>query len=116
MSHPSYQETTPEGIDLIRWPHKHPLPENEVIAFFTSRGVTPLRWSNAPSETHPEHTHPTQKTLFCIEGEITFSFPDLNRKFTLHFGDRFIVPAGLLHSARVGPEGVVCIEGRRDTA
>lgn len=85
MTHPSYRETTPEGIDLIRWPHKHPLPEAEVIAFFTSRDVTPMRWSNAPYESYPDHIHETQKTLFCIEGEITFSFPDLDIKFTLHF-------------------------------
>lgn len=113
MSQPPYRETTPEGIDLIRWPHNNPLPEAEVVAFFTSRGVTPVRWSNEPCEVYPLHIHASQKTLFCIEGEIIFSFPDLNKKFTLHPGDRLIVPSGLRHSALVGPDGVSCIEGRK---
>jgi len=113
MSHPSYHEKSPEGIDLIRWPHRdHRLPESEVIVFFTSRNIEPTRWTNAPNTVHAAHAHDYRKMLFCIAGGITFSFPELNREYTLSPGDRLIVPIGLKHSALVGSEGVSCIEGK----
>lgn len=113
MSHPSYRETSPEGIDLIRWPHDdHFLPEAEVIAFFTSRGIEPSRWTNDPETLHPAHVHDYRKILFCIEGEVTFSFPGLDSEYTLRPGDRLIIPTGLRHSALVRSQGVTCIEGK----
>lgn len=110
MSQPSYRETFPEGIDLIRWPHKHPLPEEEVLNFFTARNIQPTRWSNGPGYIYNVHSHAYRKTLFCTSGSITFSLPDLNQSIMLHAGDRLILPAGIRHGATVGPHGVTCIE------
>lgn len=113
MSQPSYHETSPEGIDLIRWPHRtHTLPEADVIAFFSSRGIKTLRWTNDPGTVYPPHAHDYRKILFCLAGGITFSFPDLHREYTLYPGDRLVVPIGLRHGALVGSEGVTCIEGK----
>ncbi len=113
MSHPSYHEKSSDGIDLIRWPHLNvALPEAEVISFFTSRGIQPLRWMNAPESAHSAHVHDYRKILFCIEGGITFSFPDSDTEYTLCPGDRLIIPRGLKHSAFVGPKGVTCVEGK----
>ncbi|MGB3941315.1 MAG: cupin domain-containing protein [Candidatus Manganitrophaceae bacterium] len=110
MSHPSYHELFPGGVDLIHWPHKHPLPEAEVIAFFESRHLSPSRWLNGPGEIYSVHTHSYRKTLFCIQGSIVFTLPDLDRTIELRPGDRLIIPAGVPHGATVGPDGVVCIE------
>jgi len=113
MSEPSYHETHPEGIDLIRWPHRsHSLPEEEVIAFFTSRDITPSRWTSNPNAVYAPHAHDYKKILFCMAGEITFSFPDLDAEYTLYPGDRLIVPIGLRHGALVSSGGVTCIEGQ----
>ena len=112
MSPSSFREFGPKGIDLIRWPHRdHSLPEAEVIAFFRSRDIRVLRWVSQPDTVHPPHTHDYRKTLFCISGEISFSFPALGLSYTLHSGDRLIIPEGIEHSALVGSQGVTCIEG-----
>ncbi len=112
-SHSSLHETGPEGVDLIRWPHRnHTLPEAEVTVFFTSRDITPSRWVNTSNTVHAPHVHTYKKILFCISGEITFSFPDFDQEYTLNPGDRLIIPAGLRHSAVAGLKGVTCIEGQ----
>ncbi|MFQ5543658.1 MAG: cupin domain-containing protein [Nitrospiria bacterium] len=67
---------------------------------------------NNPGTVHAPHVHDYNKTLFCIEGEISFSFPDLGISYTLYPGDRLIVPAGLRHSALVSSRGVTCVEGK----
>lgn len=108
--HPSYHEALPQGVEVLRWPHKHPLPELEVVAFFESRNLTSSRWSNGPGEVYSVHTHRYRKTLFCVKGSIIFSLPDLNQDIALRPGDRLTLPPGTRHGATVGPEGVTCIE------
>ncbi len=70
-------------------------------------------WSNGPGDIYAAHTHPYTKILYCLEGAIDFVLPE--RVLHLAAGDRMELPAGTLHSARVGPDGCVCIEGRRRT-
>lgn len=110
MSHPSHYEALPQGVEVLRWPHKHPLPESEVVAFFESRNLTSSRWSNGPGEVYSVHTHRYRKILFCVKGSITFSLSDLNQDIALRPGDRLTLPPGTRHGATVGPEGVTCIE------
>ena len=110
MAEPSYHESIPGKMEILRWPHRHPLPESEIIAFFTSRGLNPIRWSNGPGETYPVHDHSYRKTLFCVAGSVAFSLTDLEREAALRPGDRLTLAPGVRHSAVVGPEGCVCIE------
>lgn len=104
-------ETLTGGAQILRWPHTHPLPAGEVMAFFEARGIRPSEWTNAPGGVFDVHRHPYRKTLFCIRGAITFSLPDLDREVGLAPGDRLILPTGMRHGAIVGPDGVTCIEG-----
>ncbi len=104
-------ETLADGVQIVRWPHRHPLPAREVWAFFEARGVPATQWSNAPSSVYEVHAHRHRKTLFCISGAITFSLPDIGTDVILSSGDRLILPAGTRHGAIVGPDGVTCIEG-----
>jgi len=39
--------------------------------------------------------------------------PAIRRKVTMKTGDRIDLPAGIVHNATVGPEGVVCLEGHK---
>lgn len=111
MDDRSLYETMASGVQIVRWPHRHALPEREVIAFFEARGVSPSRWANAPDSVYGVHDHPYSKTVFCVQGRITFSLPDLSKDVALSAGDRLIIPAGIRHGAIVGGEGVTCIEG-----
>jgi quercetin dioxygenase-like cupin family protein len=77
-------------------------------AAFAAAGLEPSAWSNGPGATYAEHDHPRDKLLFCIEGSIVFATPD--GSISLHPGDRLDLPAGIPHTAIVGPDGVTCWE------
>jgi len=103
-------ETLADGVEVLRWPHKHALPEREVLAFFAARGISASRWTNAAGSTYDVHAHDYRKTLFCVGGSITFFLPNSKLEISLAPGDRLILPAGALHGATVGTDGVTCIE------
>jgi hypothetical protein len=44
-------------------------------------------------------------------GSITWALPETNETFETHAGDRIELPRGMVHAARVGPQGVMCLEG-----
>lgn len=71
-------------------------------------------WSNGPGDRYAAHSHPFEKVLYCVEGSITFRLEREGRSVELHPGDRLLLPPDTPHSALVGPEGCVCIEGHRD--
>ena len=98
---------------VIRWKGPERPREEDLRARLEAEGLAPYRWSNAPGDRYAPHTHPYHKTLYVVEGSITFHLPALDRSLELGPGDRLELPAGLLHSAVVGPRGVVCLEGHR---
>jgi quercetin dioxygenase-like cupin family protein len=104
-------ETLPGGAQVLRWPHRHALPEEEVMAFFRARGIDATRWSSPSGTAYEEHAHAYRKMLYCIGGTITFSLPDEGRDVCLAPGDRLTLPPGVRHCAMVGEGGVTCIEG-----
>ena len=80
-------------------------------AAFEAEGLSPHSWSNAPGYRYGEHSHDFHKVLFCVDGSIVFHTPDGDVPMVA--GDRLDLPAGTVHSATVGPEGVTCIEAPR---
>ncbi len=68
-------------------------------------------WGNGPYDHYAEHVHGYDKALFCVRGSIVFTTPDGD--LPLAPGDRLELERGTAHSARVGPEGVRCVEARR---
>jgi hypothetical protein len=49
----------------------------------------------------------------CAAGSITFLVGPSGAPVELRAGEGFVLPAGTLHAAVVGPEGCVCVEGSR---
>jgi hypothetical protein len=39
--------------------------------------------------------------------------PASRQQVTLYLGDRLDLPADTVHTTVIGPEGVICLEGRR---
>ena len=70
-------------------------------------------WSNGPLDRYAPHSHAYEKVLYCVEGSITFVLEAEGKQLRLSAGDRMVLPAGTVHSAAVGAEGCICIEGRR---
>lgn len=73
-------------------------------------GLEASTWGNAPLDHYGQHRHGYDKVLVAAEGSITFHLPELGRDVLLDTGDRLHLPAGTLHGADVGPEGVTCLE------
>ena len=78
-----------------------------------NEGLSPYSWSNGPFDVYSAHSHSYNKVIYVVRGSITFGLPELGKQLTLKAGDRLDLPAGLVHDARVGAEGVVCLEAHQ---
>lgn len=79
----------------------------------TDEGLSPCSWSNSPHDMYSAHTHSHNKVIYVVQGSITFGLPELGKQLTLKAGDRLDLPAGTVHGAVVGAQGVVCLEGHK---
>lgn len=77
-------------------------------------GLSPYTWSNGPFDLYSAHSHSYNKVIYVVQGSITFGLPELEKELTLKAGDRLDLPAGVVHDAQVGAQGVVCLEAHRD--
>lgn len=77
-------------------------------------GLNPYSWSNGPFDVYSAHSHAYNKVICVVQGSITFGLPELGKQLTLKAGDRLDLPAGVVHEARVGADGVVCLEAHKD--
>jgi uncharacterized protein YjlB len=77
-------------------------------------GLSPYAWSNGPHDVYSAHSHSYNKVIYVAQGSITFGLPELGGKLTLKAGDRLDLPAGIVHDAVVGAQGVVCLEAHKD--
>ncbi|MEW6433198.1 MAG: cupin domain-containing protein [Myxococcota bacterium] len=60
-------------------------------------------WQDGPNAVYPDHTHPTLSAHIILEGDLTLTQGGATRRWTA--GERVDVPAGAVHSARIGPRG-----------
>lgn len=60
-------------------------------------------WQDGPNAHYPDHTHSGLTAHVILDGEMTLTMG--GRSNTYKVGDRCDVPAGAIHSARMGPEG-----------
>jgi uncharacterized protein YjlB len=75
-----------------------------------AEGLDPGSWSNGPFDRYSAHDHGYDKVLVCASGSIRFGLPASGAFVELVVGDRLELPAGTAHDARVGPDGVTCLE------
>ena len=80
----------------------------------SDEGLSPYSWSNGPFDVYAAHSHSYNKVIYVVQGSITFGLPDLGQQLTLKAGDRLDLPAGTVHDAHVGTQGVVCLEAHKD--
>lgn len=107
-------------MQVIRWQEQAPPEEQELRRRMQKEGLSPYTWSNGPGDYYAPHTHSYAKVLYCVQGTIRFILHDYSdapaggvSNVDLAPGDCMILPAGVRHSARVGPHGVTCMEAAR---
>lgn len=85
----------------------HELEKQLVEEGFSSTYV----WQDGPGVIYPDHTHPSETAHIILEGEMTLGVSGATR--TYRAGERCDVPAGAVHSARMGPAGCRYLIGER---
>jgi len=95
------------------WASSTPPTESTLRQLYADEGMSPYQWSNGPHDVYSAHTHSYNKVIYVVRGSITFGLPELGQKLTLNAGDRLDLPAGTVHDAVVGAQGVVCLEGHK---
>ena len=76
-----------------------------------AEGLTPTAWENGPHDRYAAHEHSYDKVIVVAAGSIRFGLPRVGGGQDLATGDRLELPAGTVHDAVVGSDGVRCLEG-----
>lgn len=98
----------------LRHRPNHCLADSQTMAAqMAAESLSYYRWSNGPGDRYAPHHHDYHKVIYVVQGSITFGLPQTNEALELHAGDRLDLPAGIIHDALVGPQGVTCLEGHR---
>lgn len=95
-----------------RWIWEKTLSEPAILRSLEAEGFRATRWMNDPGYVYAAHTHEYDKVVLVMRGSITFNLPMTGEEYKLQPGDRLELPAGVQHQATVGPQGVLCLEGK----
>jgi uncharacterized protein YjlB len=95
------------------WADPVPPTESTLMHLYTEQGLHPYSWSNGPHDAYTAHSHLYDKVIYVVRGSITFGLPELGLELILNPGDRIDLPAGTIHNAVVGAQGVVCLEAHK---
>ncbi|MEI7554647.1 AraC family ligand binding domain-containing protein [Candidatus Chlorohelix sp.] len=97
---------------VIRW-NSLTIPDEQMLReLMEQEGLQPYRWWNYPGDIYLPHTHPYFKALYVVNGSITFELAS-GELLELTAGDRLDLPAGIVHAAKAGVNGVICLEATR---
>ena len=68
-------------------------------------------WQDGPHAFYPDHTHAGLTAHILLDGEMAVTMNGAAQ--TCRAGDRFDVPTGAVHSARMGPHGCRYLVGEK---
>jgi quercetin dioxygenase-like cupin family protein len=100
-------------VRVTPWPAGLAPTEQTLRGLMEAEGLNPYTWGNEPFDTYAAHSHQYDKVIFVVRGSITFGLPGEGRRIELGPGDRLDLPAGTVHEAAVGAQGVSCLEAHR---
>jgi len=101
-------------LRVTHWEAANPPNEELLLEIMRQQGLNPYTWSNAPYDSYAPHRHQYHKVIYVVQGSITFRMPALKKQVELKTGDRLDLPAGVVHDAQAGAQGVVCLEGHAE--
>jgi uncharacterized protein YjlB len=99
---------------VTTWPDLEPPTQSTLWQLMVDEGLSPYSWSNGPHDVYAPHSHGYNKVIYVVRGSITFGLPELGKQVALKAGDRLDLPAGIVHDAHVGADGVICLEAHKD--
>ena len=66
-------------------------------------------WTDEPNTEYPEHSHKGKVTFYIVDGTILMNVDGIH--ISLRKGDKYDVPVGIPHTAKVGIDGCSFIVG-----
>ena len=93
------------------WASERPPVEDLLRRTLENNGWAVHPWHDPCDRTYRHHTHPADESLWMVEGEMDVVIAE--RVYHLLPGDRLLLPAETVRSARVGPKGATYLIGRR---
>jgi quercetin dioxygenase-like cupin family protein len=80
----------------------------EPEASLKALGLSPYPWSAGAGARFSPHSHSATKRLYVVTGSIEFD------GLALFAGEGIMIPAGTVHGAVAGGDGVTCVEAFGD--
>jgi uncharacterized protein YjlB len=98
-------------LALIAWTGPATPTEAALRQRLEADGFDAFAWQDGARADYAAHAHDHDESLWVIEGEITFGVA--GRDYRLGPGDRLMLPAGTVHTARAGAAGARYLIGER---
>jgi mannose-6-phosphate isomerase-like protein (cupin superfamily) len=95
----------------IPWSDAREPGEGALRSRLEAEGFEVHAWRDPADRIYGEHHHECDESLWVVRGSIVFEAS--GREFPLGPGDRLLLPAGVAHRARAGPDGVSYLIGQR---
>ena len=102
-----------KNVNKTKWSADIQPDKAVLLKIMAEEGLNPYTWSNGPGDVYSAHSHSYHKVIYVVSGSITFGLPEKGDSVYMQTGDRLDLPAGVVHDAVVGPQGVVCLEAHR---
>lgn len=89
------------------------IDESNYSRVLADEGYSSFRWADAPGVVYPDHSHSNDQSHWILSGRLQLTVKEYGTCL-LEAGDRDIMPAGTIHSARVvGDEPVIYLIGEK---
>lgn len=98
----------------ISWTGAGDPGESVLRSALEAEGFEVHAWRDPADRIYGAHHHDCDESLWVVRGSIVFRVDE--REYRLGPGDRLLLPAGILHSARAGPDGATYLIGQRREA
>jgi quercetin dioxygenase-like cupin family protein len=98
-------------LGCIPWNDPRAPGEAILRARLEGEGFEVSAWRDPADRVYCEHSHEYDESLWVVRGQIVFEVS--GRQFPLGPGDRLLLPAGVAHRARAGPDGARYLIGQR---
>jgi quercetin dioxygenase-like cupin family protein len=105
------EDVGPEGVAFVSGRRRcGPLTPEAFESDLRREGFEVIHGGQKGGSTEEPHAHDFDARIMVLSGEFTVTRD--NSSETFHAGDHCELPAGCLHSTRVGPEGVAYMVGK----
>jgi len=98
-------------LERIAWSGSGAPSEAELRRRLEGEGFSVFGWHDAADATYSAHAHDHDESIWVVAGEMTFVAG--GGELRLGPGDRLMLPAGTVHTARAGPGGATYLIGER---